>query len=116
MDRARRKALLQAYKLAFPPMGIYAVRNRVSGRMLIEQSANTTGALNRHLTQLRLGMHRIRALQEDWRELGEDAFVFEVLQAQEERAEPTFDYASEREEMLQAWRERVPPGSRDSYL
>ena len=81
MDRARRKALLQAYKLAFPPMGIYAVRNRVSGRMLIEQSANTTGALNRHLTQLRLGMHRIRALQEDWRELGEDAFVFEVLQA-----------------------------------
>ncbi|GAA0698407.1 GIY-YIG nuclease family protein [Dyella marensis] len=116
MDRARRKALLQAYKLAFPPMGIYAVRNLRSGRLLIGQSANTTGALNRHRTQLRLGMHRIAQLQSDWRELGEEAFAFEVVQAQEERAEPTFDYASEREALLDAWRERVPPGSKDSYL
>ena len=116
MDRARRKALLQAYKLAFPPMGIYAIRNRVSGRMLIEQSSNTTGALNRHLTQLRLGLHRIRALQEDWRELGEEGFVFEVLQTQEQRAEPAFDYAAEREALLRVWRERLPPGSKDSYL
>ena len=53
MDRAKRKALIQAYKLAFPPMGIYAIRNLRSGRVLIEQSANTTGALNRQRTQLR---------------------------------------------------------------
>ncbi|MEV8518465.1 GIY-YIG nuclease family protein [Dyella marensis] len=116
MDRARRKALIQAYKLAFPPMGIYAIRNLRSGRVLIEQSANTTGALNRQRTQLRLGLHRIRDLQRDWRELGEDAFAFEVLQAQEPRAEPTFDYTAEREALLQSWRERIPPGSKDSYL
>ena len=116
MDRAQRKALLQAYKLAFPPMGIYAIRNLGSGRMLIDQSANTTGALNRHRTQLRLGMHRIPQLQRDWHELGEAAFAFEVLQTQEQRAEPTFDYAAERAELLGAWRARIPPGSKDSYL
>ena len=116
MDRARRKALIRAYQLAFPPMGIYAIRNLRSGRMLIDGSANTTGALNRQRTQLRLGLHRIGDLQRDWRELGEDAFAFEVLQAQEPRVEPTFDYAAERESLLRSWRERVPPGSKDSYL
>ena len=116
MDRARRKVLVQAYKLAFPPMGIYAIRNLRSGRVLIDASANTTGALNRQRTQLRLGLHRIRDLQQDWRELGEAAFAFELLQAQQPRVEPAFDYAAERQALLQVWRERVPPGSKDSYL
>ncbi|MGO4702522.1 GIY-YIG nuclease family protein [Dyella sp. 2RAB6] len=115
MDRAKRKAMLQAYKLAFPPMGIYAIRHLGSGRMLIDQSANTTGALNRHRTQLRLGLHGNRQLQQDWHEQGEHAFAFEVLQTQEERAEPTFDYTAERIELLDAWRRRIPPGSKDSY-
>jgi len=116
MDRNRRKALIQAYKLAFPPMGIYAIRNLASGRVLVDSSPNVTGALNRHRTQLRLGLHRIKALQEDWHLHGEAGFAFDMLQAVEERTDPAFDYAAERERLLQPWRERVPPGSPDSYL
>lgn len=114
-DRARRKALIGAYKLAFPPMGIYAVRNVATGRMLVDRSANTTATLNRHRTELRLGLHRIRALQEDWRTLGESAFAFEVLEALEERTDPAFDYEAELARLLEAWRERVPQGSAMSY-
>ena len=116
MDRARRKALIGAYKRAFPPMGIYRIRNLESGRMLIDQSANTTAVLNRHRTELRLGMHRIRALQEDWRRQGEACFAFEVLHVLEERTEPSFDYAAELARLLAVWREQVPLGSGDSYL
>ena len=114
-DRARRKALIDACKLAFPPMGIYAVRHLASGRMLIDRSSNTTAALNRHRMELRLGMHRVRALQEDWREHGEAAFVFEVLERLEERPEPAFDYDAELARRLEAWRERLPLGSDASY-
>ena len=115
-DRTRRKALIDAYKLAFPPMGIYRIHNLESGRALIGQSANTTAAINRHRTELRLGVHRIGDLQEDWRRLGEAGFTFDVLQVLEERADPAFDYAAELARLLMAWHERVPPGSKDSYL
>lgn len=115
-DHGRRKALIDAYKRAFPPMGIYRLHNVESGRMLIDQSANTTAALNRHRTELRLGTHRIRALQEDWRRQGEAGFAFDVLHALEERPEPSFDYAAELARLLAPWRELIPPGSKDSYL
>ena len=114
-DRERRKALIGAYKLAFPPMGIYAVRNIATGRMLIDRNANTTAALNRHRMELRLGLHRVQALQEDWRLHGETAFAFEVLESVAERADPSFDYEAELTRLLDAWRERVPPGSSASY-
>jgi hypothetical protein len=116
MERTRRKQLAQAYKLAHPPMGIYGVRHVPSGRMLIEQSANVTAALNRHRTELRFGTHRNRALQEDWRADGEAAFAFETLQPVDARTEPDFDYAGELARLLEAWRTRVPPGSDGSYL
>lgn len=115
-DRARRKALTAAYKLAFPPMGIYAVRHFATGRMLVDRSTNTTAALNRHRAELRLGLHRIRALQQEWNEQGEAAFVFEVLEPVEEQADPAFDYDAELAQRLQRWRERMPPGSEASYL
>lgn len=116
MDRARRKALTQSYKLALPPMGIYAVRNLADGRMLVDQSTNLTGALNRHRTELKLGSHRNKALMDDWRAHGETGFVFEVLEKIEERPEPDFDYKAEMTRLLALWHTRVPPGSAASYL
>jgi hypothetical protein len=116
MDRTRRKALVQAYKLALPPMGVFAIRNLATGRMLVDQSANLTGAINRHRTELTLGTHRNRALMDDWHIYGEAGFVFEVLEKIDERPEPDFDYKAEMAQRLAMWRARVPPGSVASYL
>ncbi len=116
MDRATRKALTQAYKMTLPPMGIFAIRNVVTGRMLIDQSTNLPGALNRHRTELKLGSHRNKALMDDWRVLGEAGFAFEVLQKVEERPGPDFDYKAEMTRLLEAWRIRMPMGSVNSYL
>ncbi|QNK01478.1 GIY-YIG nuclease family protein [Dyella telluris] len=116
MDRARRKKLVQAYKLALPPMGIFAIRNLVTGRMLIDQSNHVTGTLNRHRTELKLGTHRNRALMDDWRMHGETAFAFEVLETIDERPEPDFDYRGELERRLAIWRTQLPTGSPASYL
>ena len=114
-DRARQKALKLAYKLARPPMGIFAIRNTVTGRRLIDKSMNLTGSLNRHRMELQRGVHRNRALMEDWRTLGESQFVFEVIEPLAERPEPDFDHEAALADRLAAWRERVPAGSPESY-
>lgn len=116
MDRARRKELTQSYKLALPPMGVFAIRNLVTGKMLIDQSTHLTGALNRHRTELKLGSHRNKALMADWRAHGEAGFAFEVLEQVDERPEPDFDYKAEIARLLAIWQARVPPGSARSYL
>lgn len=116
MERARRKELTQNYKLTHPPMGIYAIRNLVTGRVLVEQSANLPGTINRHRTELKLGTHRNKALMDDWRVHGEVNFAFEVLEKVEQRPEPDFDYKAELIRLLAIWRMHVPPGSTTSYL
>lgn len=116
MDRAKRKELTQAYKLAFLPMGIFAIRNLTTGRVLIDQSANLNAAFNRHRVELQLGTHRNKALMDDWRTYGETNFVFEVLETIKERPEPDFNYHAEMARLLAICRARVPLGSATSYL
>jgi len=114
-DRARRKALKLAYKLARPPMGVFAIRNLATGRRFIDKSMNLTGSLNRHRMELQRGVHRNRALMADWRTLGESQFVFEVIEPLAERPEPGFDHEGALADRLAAWREQVPPGTPGSY-
>ncbi|GAA6141925.1 GIY-YIG nuclease family protein [Hydrogenophaga sp. 5NK40-0174] len=116
MDKVDRKARVQAYKLAFPEMGIYAVRNLQSGRQLIGMSTNLPGSLNRHRTELRFGSHRNPALMSDWKAMGESRFAFEVLEQLKEQADPGFNYRAELERRLEAWQQRMPSGSDASYL
>lgn len=58
VDKARRKELQIAYKLARPPMGIFAIRNTVNGKTYLDKSTNLNGSLNRHRLELKLGTHR----------------------------------------------------------
>lgn len=116
MDKAKRKALTNTYKLAFPPMGIYIIKNTVTGKQLIGKSTNVTGTLNRHQAELRLGTHRNPRLLADWKQYGETHFIFEMLEPIKERPEPGFDYAGELDECLAVWQTRTPKGSPESYL
>jgi hypothetical protein len=116
MTESRQKTLKQAYKLAMPPMGIYALRNIATGRTLFDGSRNLTGALNRHRFELRQGVHRNRALQADWQRYGEAGFAFEIVERIEQKAEADFDYAAELAVLLELWREKLPLGAENSYL
>lgn len=115
MDKARQKALKLAYKLALPPMGIYAIRNLTTGRTLLDSSANLVGALNRHGMELRHGTHRHRELMADWRVLGEAQFVFEVLEQIKASPEPDFDYAGELTRLLTLWQGKLRLASTSFY-
>jgi hypothetical protein len=107
MTNENRAELRRRYKEEGRPMGIFAVRNRASGKVLLGASQNLPGALNAARFQLRLGSHRNRELQADWNALGEDAFAFEVLDELERS--PDRDAAEELKVLERLWMERLQP-------
>ena len=74
-----RKSLIRQYKETRRPMGVYRVRNTVNGKSLIGASADLPARLNRIRAQLGMGRHPIQDLQQDWNNLGPEAFEFEVI-------------------------------------
>lgn len=109
--RSRRAELKQAYKENPLPMGVYAVRNRANGKVLVGTSVNLPGMLNRIRFQLELGAYRPHpALQEDWNRYGADNFTFEVLDELPPSEEPrTADPKEDLAVLESLWLERLRP-------
>ena len=101
---ARRVAARQA-RDAFPPMGIYAIRDRASGHMLLGASRNVHASLNRARFELRMGKHADRVLQAGWNRSGADGLAFDVLELLKERDDAHFDYEGELKALEQIHRE-----------
>jgi hypothetical protein len=74
-----RKALIREYKANARPMGVFQVRNVLSGKVFLGSTVDLPSMLNRQRSQLQMGAHPNRQLQADWRAHGADAFAFEVL-------------------------------------
>lgn len=104
-SRAARRAAARQARDAFPPMGIYAVRDRASGHLLLGPSRNVHAALNRARFELRMGKHADRVLQAEWNRSGEAGLAFEVLEIVKERESAGDDYASELKALEQIHRE-----------
>ncbi|MBK7048137.1 MAG: metalloregulator ArsR/SmtB family transcription factor [bacterium] len=114
LDLRRRKEWMELYKQARKAAGIYAVRNTATGRVLLGSSVNLHGPLNRHRTELKLGSHRCTELQADWNRLGQDAFVFEILdKVPDELAGLERDGALRQLELK--WLAEYPPSSERCY-
>ncbi len=101
---ARREAARQA-RDAFPPMGIYAIRDQSSGHLMLGASRNVHAALNRAHFELRMGKHADRVIQAEWNRSGADGLTFEVLELVKERENPDFDYSGELKALEQIHRE-----------
>jgi hypothetical protein len=115
--RSRRAELKQAYKEKPPEMGVYAVRNRANGKVLVGTSVNLPGMLNRVRFQLVHGGYRTHpALQEDWNRYGADHFTFEVLDVLPPSEEPRTTDPKEELQVLEAlWLERLRPYGEAGY-
>jgi hypothetical protein len=112
-DRARRRELARGARDAFPPMGVYAIRNLATGRVDVAASRNVPGAINRALFELRQRSHRNRELQQAWDDLGEQAVRLDVLELVRERTDPAFDHDAELADLHALWRDEVgKPGGR----
>jgi len=99
-----RRALARQARDAFPPMGVYAIRDHATGTVRVATSGNVPGAINRARFELRHRSHKDKALQAAWDRDGPERFSFEVLALVKERSEPGFDYAGELAELEALYR------------
>jgi hypothetical protein len=103
-----RKALIRQYKETRRPMGVYRVHNKRNGKSLVGASADLPAALNSHRAQLRLEVHSNRALQRDWKEMGPEAFEFEVLDTFSP-PERDYDPCEDLRVLEELWLDRLTP-------
>jgi hypothetical protein len=99
--------LKQQYLETKTRAGVYAIRNLVTGRVLVAGSTDAQGSLNRHRFELRQGTHRNRLLSQDWSQHGESSFIFEVLDMVKPRDDAGFDVARELKELVDLWRQEM---------
>ena len=104
-----RKALIRDYKESRRPMGVFRVRNTVSGKCLVGMSTNLPGMLNRQRWQLEMAGHPNRELQKDWNELGPDAFAFEVLDTLTAQEQPDYDPSDDLRALERLWLDKLSP-------
>jgi hypothetical protein len=88
-------------------MGLFRVRNIQNGKWLIGTSVNLPGILNRTRFQLEHGSHPNRALQQEWNELGADAFDIEILDTLKPSNEPGYNPSADLRVLEEIWFERL---------
>ena len=115
MDSERKKALLREYKETPLPMGVFQIKNNVTGKLLLLKALNLPGIINRHQLELRRGMHRNSQLQADWNQYGETAFSFDVLATlKPEEYLPEY-YPTAVNDLFEAWLEKLQPFGDSGY-
>jgi len=103
------------YRERKKPAGVFQIRNTVNGKVLLGSSLNLEGPLNGHKFMLRIGNHRNAALQKEWDEFGESAFVFEILEVVKVKDEPDFSLEDELTLLEQIWLEKLQPFDGKGY-
>lgn len=88
--------------------GVYAIRNKITGRGLVAGSTNAQGTLNRHRFELQHAQHRNARLAQDWVEHGQTNFLFEVLDMVKPSEDPAFNATQELDMLVSLWRQEIP--------
>jgi hypothetical protein len=110
-----RKELTKKYKQTAQPMGVYQIRNVVTGKAFVGSSVNLPGILNRNRFQLQNGLHPNRQLQRDFLAAGAGGFAFEILDTLAPREEGRGDCAEELKELEALWLEKLRAAGAAGY-
>jgi hypothetical protein len=110
-----RKALIREYKSNRRPMGVFQVRNTLSGKVFLGSTVDLPSMLNRQRAQLRMGAHPNRQLQGDWRVQGAGAFAFEVLDTLTPSDEAGYDPATDLSTLEAMWLAKIAPFGQRGY-
>ena len=97
------------------PAGVFQVKNKANGKILLGSSLNLEGPLNSHRFMLKIGSHRNKALQQDWNEYGEQKFVFEILETVTVKDDPNFNLSDELTLLEMIWLEKLQPFGEKGY-
>lgn len=110
-----RKELNREYLERPKPAGVFQIKNKVNGKILLGSSLNLEGPLNKHKFMLKIGSHKNAALLEDWKQYGEDQFSFDILEVVNVKEDPNFNLKDELTLLEQIWLEQVQPFGDKGY-
>ena len=110
-----RRELIREYKQRPRQMGIWQVRNTANGKVLLGASVDLPAILNRQRAQLELGAHPNRALMEDGKAFGLDAFAFEVLDTLSVPDDPDYDPSADLRTLEAMWLDTLSPFGERGY-
>ncbi len=74
-----KKELKDAYRQKKSTMGVFQIKNVINSKILIDTSTDIDSRMNRHRMELKFGTHQNKFLLNDWKEFGEENFIFEIL-------------------------------------
>lgn len=115
MSAKSREDIKREYKERLKPAGVFQIRNKANGKILLGSSLNLEGPLNSHRFMLTIGRHRNEALQSDWNQYGADQFEFEILEVVKIKDDPDFNLLDELTLLEQIWIERLQPFGEKGY-
>ena len=104
-----RKTLIREYKTTHRKMGVFQIKNRNTGKMLIGSSRDLPGILNRYRFTLKMGTCTNKTLQEEWKAFGPDAFEFNVLEELAPLDNADYDPENDLEILESLWHEKFSP-------
>jgi hypothetical protein len=109
------KEMKNEYKLYKSRKGVYQIRNKSNGKILIGTSTDLKAIWNRQRTQLNFGSHPNIELQKDWKQYGEESFEYEILMEIKEKENEDIDYKKELKELEELYIEEKQPYGRKGY-
>jgi hypothetical protein len=109
-----RKTLKQAYKEMKTEAGVYQIKNTINQKALVVATPNLRTMQGKPF-QLQTGTHKNALLQADWKQFGEDAFAFEVLEVLEDKEGPAFAKQEALRLLEQKWLDKLQPHGDRGY-
>jgi len=110
-----KKEIKKLYKQTVQPMGIYQITNLANGKFLIGKSTDLQGKLNSEKFQLKNNLPMNRELQNDFNDLGEEKFSFEILNRLLPKEKPDYDYGGDLQTLKEMWLEKLQPFAEKGY-
>lgn len=110
----RKQELKRLYKETKTEAGVYQIRNLQNQKIYIESTLNLK-TINGKRFRLDLGTYQNKELQKEWKEFGEKAFAFEVLEILETPEEGYFDVKDALKKLKETWLNKLQPYGERGY-
>lgn len=80
-----KKEMRNEYKEKVFPAGVFAMVNTIRNKMFVAGSFDLIASENRCRFELKMGTHRNKELQADWKMDGEESFEYRILSSLEKK-------------------------------
>lgn len=111
----RRSELKLEYKNRPRNIGVYQIRNKINGKILVGSSPNLDSAFNRYKMNLHSWPWGNQEFIKEWREYGQENFVFEILDQLKQEEDPLYDYKEDLKTLEELWLEKLQPYDDKGY-